>query len=58
LEDEAMIDLENIIDLLIENIRKFFSFEEWIELDMKFSKSEIFTLFIIFVNMLSKKLQA
>lgn len=42
-----MIDLENIIDLLIENIRKIFSFEEWIELDMKFSKSEIFTMFIL-----------
>ncbi|MGE5677281.1 MAG: MarR family winged helix-turn-helix transcriptional regulator [Pseudomonadota bacterium] len=42
-----MIELESIIDLLIENIRRIFSFEEWIELDMKFSKSEIFTLFIL-----------
>ena len=42
-----MFDIENIIDLLLENIRRIFSFEEWIELDMKFSKSEIFALFIL-----------
>lgn len=39
-----MFDLDSIIDILIENTKKLFSFEEWIELDLKFSKSEIFTM--------------
>ena len=42
-----MFDLDSIVDLLIENVKKIFSFEEWIELDMKFSKSEIFTMFFL-----------
>lgn len=42
-----MFDLEIVIDMLIENIRKIFSFEEWIELDMKFSKSELFTMMFL-----------
>lgn len=39
-----MFDLDNIIDTVIDNVMKVFSFDEWIELDLKFSKSEIFTL--------------
>lgn len=42
-----MFDFDNIIDVLIENIKKIFSFEEWIELDLKFSKSEIFTMLFL-----------
>lgn len=42
-----MFDLDSIVDLLIENVKKIFSFEEWIELDLKFSKSEIFTMFFL-----------
>ena len=42
-----MFDLDSIIDLLIENIKKIFSFEEWVELDLKFSKSEIFTMLFL-----------
>lgn len=39
-----MFDLDHIVDLLIDNMKKLFFPEEWIELDLKFSKSEIFTL--------------
>lgn len=39
-----MFDLDGIIDTFIEYIRKIISFEDWIELDLKFSKSEIFTM--------------
>lgn len=42
-----MTDLDNIIDLLIDNIKKLFFPEEWIELDMKFSKFELFTLLLL-----------
>jgi DNA-binding MarR family transcriptional regulator len=47
LEDEAMLDLDNIMDLFIDNIKKLFFPEEWIKLDLKFSKSEIFTMFFL-----------
>jgi DNA-binding MarR family transcriptional regulator len=47
LEDEIVFDLDSIIDLVIINMKKFFSFEEWIELDLKFSKSEIFTMLFL-----------
>lgn len=39
-----MFELDNIVDLFIDNIKKLFFPEEWIELDLKFSKSEIFTM--------------
>lgn len=39
-----MFDLDNIMDLIIDNLKKLFFPEEWIELDMKFSKTEIFSI--------------
>ncbi len=39
-----MFELDSIIDLLMENIKNISSIGEWVELDQKFSKSEIFTL--------------
>jgi len=42
-----VFDLDNIIDTVIDNVVKVFSFDEWIELDLKFSKSEIFTLLFL-----------
>ncbi len=39
-----MLDFDNIMDVLIENIKTLFFPEKWIELDLKFSKSEIFTM--------------
>lgn len=39
-----MFKLDNIVDLFIDNIKKLFFPEEWIEIDLKFSKSEIFTM--------------
>jgi MarR family transcriptional regulator, organic hydroperoxide resistance regulator len=41
-----MFDFDYIEDLLMENIKKLF-FPEWINLDLKFSKSEIFTLLLL-----------
>jgi MarR family transcriptional regulator, organic hydroperoxide resistance regulator len=41
---EAMFDYDNMVDLIIENAKKLFFPEEWINLDLKFSKFEIFTL--------------
>lgn len=41
-----MFDIEELIDALTENIKKLF-FQEWINLDLKFSKSEIFTILLI-----------
>ena len=39
-----MFELDSIIDILMENIKKISSIGDWVELDLKFSKSEIFTL--------------
>lgn len=39
-----MFETENIIDLFIDNIKKLFFPEEWIEFDLKFSKFELFTM--------------
>ena len=47
LEDEAMFDFDNIVDLFIENTKKLFFPEEWIELDLRFSKSELFSMFFL-----------
>ena len=42
-----MFELDSIIDLLIENAKKLFFPEQWIELDMKFSKFELFTMLFL-----------
>ena len=42
-----MFDLDDIVDLLIDNIKKFFFPNEWINLDLKFSKTEIFTMLLL-----------
>ncbi|MDF2889928.1 MAG: winged helix DNA-binding protein [Clostridia bacterium] len=42
-----MFDLDHIVDLFIENMKKLFFPEDWIDLDMKFSKFELFTLLFL-----------
>lgn len=42
-----MAGFDNIVDLLIDNIKKLFFPEEWIKIDLKFSKSEIFTMLFL-----------
>lgn len=42
-----MFNIDELIDLFAENIKKLFFPEEWINLDLKFSKSEIFTLLLL-----------
>lgn len=42
-----MFDFDNIVDLFIENTKKLFFPEEWIELDLRFSKSELFSMFFL-----------
>lgn len=39
-----MFDYDNIVDLIIDNAKKLFFPEEWIKLDLKFSKFELFTM--------------
>jgi DNA-binding MarR family transcriptional regulator len=38
---------DEIIDLLFENVKHLFFPEDWFQLDLKFSKSEIFSLLLI-----------
>ncbi|MBL4934488.1 MarR family transcriptional regulator [Clostridium sp. YIM B02515] len=45
-----MFDLDNIVDMLIDNSKKLFFPSEWINLDIKFSKIEIFTLLFLDKN--------
>lgn len=42
-----MFDLDNIVEMLIDNIKKLFFPDEWINMDLKFSKTEIFTMLFI-----------
>ena len=42
-----MFDLDQILNLFFDNIKKVFFPEEWINLDLKFSKSELFTLLLL-----------
>ena len=42
-----MFDFDSIVDLFIENIKKLFFPEEWIELDLKFSKFELFSMLLL-----------
>lgn len=41
------MNLDRITDLLLENLKKFFFPEEWLSFDLKFSKTEIFSLLLI-----------
>lgn len=41
-----MFDIEEFIDILTDNIKNLL-FQDWINLDLKFSKSEIFTMLFI-----------
>lgn len=42
-----MFDLDNIVDLLIDNIKKLFFPNEWINMDLKFSKTELFAMLLL-----------
>ena len=42
-----MFDIDELINLFAHNSKKLFFPEEWINLDLKFSKSEIFTLLLL-----------
>ncbi|ERI91936.1 transcriptional regulator, MarR family [Clostridiales bacterium oral taxon 876 str. F0540] len=48
--EEVMFDLDNIVDMLIDNSKKLFFPSEWINLDIKFSKIEIFTMIFLDKN--------
>jgi DNA-binding MarR family transcriptional regulator len=41
------MELDEIIDLFFDNIKHLFFPENWLQLDLKFSKSEIFSLLLI-----------
>lgn len=45
-----MFDLDNIVDMLIDNSKKLFFPNEWINMDIKFSKTEIFTMMFLDKN--------
>lgn len=42
-----MYELDTLIDLFIGNVKKLFYPGEWVEIDLKFSKSEIFTMLFL-----------
>lgn len=42
-----MFDLDNIVEMLIDNIKKLFFPDEWINMDLKFSKTEVFTMLFL-----------
>lgn len=42
-----MTNYNELVDLFIDNIKKLFYPEEWIDIDLSFSKSELFALLIL-----------
>lgn len=42
-----MYNVDELMDIFSQNIKKLFFPEEWINLDLKFSKSEIFTMLLL-----------
>lgn len=42
-----MYNVDELMDIFSQNIKKLFFPEEWISLDLKFSKSEIFTMLLL-----------
>lgn len=42
-----MTDLNEVIDLFFDNIKHLFFPESWLQIDLKFSKSEIFAMLLI-----------
>jgi DNA-binding MarR family transcriptional regulator len=42
-----MVDSDKLIDLFYENIKGLFFPESWLQMDLKFSKSEIFAMLLI-----------
>jgi DNA-binding MarR family transcriptional regulator len=50
LEDDLMYLDENFLNILMNNLRKLFYPEEWINIDMSISKSELFTMLLVDQN--------
>lgn len=46
-DGEIMADFNDMADLLFDNLKKIFFPEEWISLDLKFSKTELLTMLFI-----------
>ncbi|HOE56026.1 MAG TPA: MarR family transcriptional regulator [Bacillota bacterium] len=42
-----MLNLDNILETLIDNAKKLFFHNDWINMDLKFSKTEIFTMLLL-----------
>lgn len=42
-----MLEYENIMDMVLNNFKKLLYPEEWIALDLEFSKSELFTMLLV-----------
>ncbi|HEX3048497.1 MAG TPA: MarR family transcriptional regulator [Bacillota bacterium] len=42
-----MFEVENIVDLVFNNLKKILYPQEWISLDLEFSKSELFTMLLV-----------
>ncbi len=43
-----MFDLDGILDTYMDDFKNIFFFEEWLDLDLKFSKTELFTLLFLY----------
>ena len=43
-----MFETSNIMDIILDNVKKLFFPEDWLELDLKFSKTEIFTMLYLY----------
>ena len=41
------MNLDHLYDLFFENLRKIFYPEDWIDIDLSFSKSELFTMLLV-----------
>lgn len=47
MDGEVIVEQNKIMDMILDNIKKLFFPEDWLQIDMKLSKTELFAMFIV-----------
>lgn len=47
MDGEVVVEQNKIMDMILDNIKKLFFPEDWLQIDMKLSKTELFAMFIV-----------
>ncbi len=47
MDGEVVVEHNKIMDMILDNMKKLFFPEDWLQIDMKLSKTELFAMFIV-----------